>query len=73
LAAELRLQGATVEISFGDKSLKGAVKGADKSGARYLVVIGSTELESGLVTLKQMNDGTSTSVKMSELKAALGI
>ena len=73
LAAELRLQGATVEISFGDKSLKGAVKGADKSGARYLVVIGSTELESGLVTLKRMNDGTSTSVKMSELKAALGI
>ena len=73
LAADLRLQGATVEISFGDKSLKGAVKGADKSGARYLVVIGSTELESGLVTLKRMNDGTSTSVKMSELKAALGI
>jgi histidyl-tRNA synthetase len=73
LAAELRLQGATVEISFGDKSLKGAVKGADKSGARYLVVIGSTERESGLVTLKRMNDGTSTSVKMSELKGALGI
>lgn len=72
LAADLRLQGATVEISFGDKSLKGAVKGADKSGARYLVVIGSTELESGLVALKRMNDGTSTSVKMSELKGALG-
>lgn len=72
LASDLRSQGATVEISFGDKSLKGAVKGADKSGARYLVVIGSTELESGLVTLKRMNDGTSTSVKMSELKGALG-
>lgn len=72
LAAELRRNGATVEISFGDKSLKGAVKGADKSGARYLVVIGSTELESGLVTLKRMNDGTSSSVKMSELKGALG-
>jgi histidyl-tRNA synthetase len=72
LAADLRMQGATVEISFGDKSLKGAVKGADKSGAQYLVVIGSAELESGLVTLKRMNDGTSTSVKMSELKGALG-
>jgi histidyl-tRNA synthetase len=72
LAAEVRMQGATVEVSFGDKSLKGAVKGADKSGARYLVVIGSAELESGQVTLKRMNDGTSTSVKMSELKGALG-
>jgi histidyl-tRNA synthetase len=71
LAAELRSQGVTVEISFGDKSLKGAVKGADKSGAQYLVVIGSAELESGLVTLKRMSDGTSTSVKMSELKGAL--
>ena len=72
LAADLRMQGTTVEISFGDKSLKGAVKGADKSGAQFLVVIGSAELESGLVTLKRMNDGTSTSVKMSELKGALG-
>jgi histidyl-tRNA synthetase len=72
LAANLRAQGATVEVSFGDRSLKGAVKGADKSGARFLVVIGSAELESGLVTLKRMNDGTSSSVKMSELKGALG-
>jgi histidyl-tRNA synthetase len=72
LAANLRRQGATVEVSFGDRSLKGAVKGADKSGARFLVVIGSAELESGLVTLKRMNDGTSSSVKMSELKGALG-
>jgi histidyl-tRNA synthetase len=72
LAAEVRKRGATVEVSFGDKSLKGAVKGADKSGARYLVVIGSAELESGQVSLKRMNDGTSTSVKMSELKDALG-
>jgi histidyl-tRNA synthetase len=72
LAANLRTQGATVEVSFGDRSLKGAVKGADKSGARFLVVIGSAELESGLVTLKRMNDGTSSSVKMSELKGALG-
>jgi histidyl-tRNA synthetase len=72
LAADLRVAGATVEISFGDRSLKGAVKDADKSGARFLVVIGSTELESGLVTLKRMNDGTSSSVKMSELKDALG-
>jgi histidyl-tRNA synthetase len=72
LAADLRRQGVMVEVSFGDRSLKGAVKGADKSGARFLVVIGSAELESGLVTLKRMNDGTSSSVKMSELKGALG-
>jgi histidyl-tRNA synthetase len=72
LAADLRRQGVMVEVSFGDRSLKGAVKGADKSGARFLVVIGSAELESGLVTLKRMSDGTSSSVKMSELKGALG-
>lgn len=72
VAANLRLHGARVELSFGERSLKGAVKGADKSGARYLVVIGSAELESGLVTLKRMNDGTSSSVKMSELQGALG-
>lgn len=72
LAADLRRAGVTVEISFGDRSLKGAVKGADKSGSRHLIVIGSAELESGVVTLKRMNDGSSTSVKIGELVGALG-
>ena len=74
LAAELRGAGIRTEIAFGDRALKGAMKAADKSGSRYVVIIGGDEVISGIVELKRMSDGTITSVKISELqKALLGV
>jgi histidyl-tRNA synthetase len=72
IAADVRLKGFTAEVAFGDRSLKGAMKGADKSGARFVAVVGDSERESGLVELKRMSDGTSISVKISELQKVLG-
>ena len=72
VAANCRRQGFSVELAFGDRSLKGAMKGADKSGARFVAVIGDSERESGSVELKRMSDGTSISVKISELQTVLG-
>jgi len=71
-AASARRQGFSAEVDFGDRSLKGAMKGADKSGARFVAVIGESERESGSVELKRMSDGTLISVKMGELKKVLG-
>ena len=74
MAAELRGVGIRTEIAFGDRALKGAMKAADKSGSRYVVIIGGDEVVSGIVELKRMSDGTITSVKISELqKALLGV
>jgi histidyl-tRNA synthetase len=67
LAEELRVAGIRVEISFGDKALKSAMKSADKSGARFAVILGEAELSSQEVELKQMSDGTVTSVKIGQL------
>ena len=72
LASKIRLEGYAVEVSFGDRSLKGAMKAADKSGARFTAVIGSSEQESGEVELKRMSDGTSISVKIGEIHGVLG-
>jgi len=47
------------------------MKGADKSGARFVAVIGDSERESGALDLKRMSDGTSISVKISELSTVL--
>jgi histidyl-tRNA synthetase len=71
LAATLRSEGIRTEISFGDRALKGAMKAADKSGTRYVVIIGGDEVASGVVELKRMSDGSVTSVKISELQKAL--
>ena len=67
IASSLRLKGKTVEIAFGDRALKGAMKGADKSGATYVIVIGDSEVSSGTVELKEMKTGVSTSVKIDSL------
>lgn len=71
LSQELRAHDLTVEIAFGDRALKSAMKSADKSGARYVVIIGDTELTSGSVNLKQMRTGETTSVSLSSLVATL--
>ena len=71
IAAELRNHGKTVEIAFGDRALKGAMKGADKSGATHVIVLGESELASGTVELKEMKSGQSSSVKIESLLEAL--
>lgn len=71
VAAATRESGYSVEVAFGDRSLKGAMKAADKNGARFVAVIGESERESGSVELKRMSDGTSISVKIGELHKVL--
>jgi histidyl-tRNA synthetase len=71
IATSLRSMGKQVEIAFGDRALKGAMKGADKSGATYAIVLGDAEISSGTVELKDMKLGTGTSVKIDSLFEAL--
>jgi histidyl-tRNA synthetase len=71
ISHELRGENFSVEIAFGDRSLKAAMKAADKSSARYVVVLGDTELTSGTAELRQMSTGTSTSVTLTSLAQAL--
>ena len=71
IASALRRAGKTVEIAFGDRALKGAMKSADKSGARYVIVIGDEELSSGSVEVKNMNSGVTASVRIDSLINAL--
>jgi histidyl-tRNA synthetase len=71
IATSLRSKGKRVEIAFGDRALKGAMKGADKSGAMHVIVLGDAEIASGIVELKEMKSGAGTSVKIASLFEAL--
>ncbi len=67
----LRQHGFVVEQSFGDRGLKGAMKAADKSGARFSLVLGEAEMSSGSAELKDMSSGESESVTLSALASTL--
>jgi histidyl-tRNA synthetase len=70
-AADLRAAGFKIELAFGDRALKTAMKIADKSGARYSLVIGDEEMASGVVDVKEMSSGTANSVRLDSLASAL--
>ena len=71
IAQQLRSSGLRVEISFGDRALKGSMKAADKSGAAYVIVLGESEVTSGTVELKEMSTGKTSSVTLASLQKHL--
>ena len=71
LAADLRTLGFQIELAFGDRALKTAMKAADKSGARFSLVIGEDEIASGVVEIKEMITGQINSVRLTSLANAL--
>lgn len=66
LATALREGGATVECDIVGRSLKAQMKYADKLGARYTIVVGDNELETGRAQLKDMASGVTEEVELDE-------
>ena len=64
LAAELRRVGVRVDLAYGGRGLKGAMKAADRSGARFALVLGERDLQAGEVGLKDLATGEQRSVAL---------
>ncbi|MEU1150357.1 histidine--tRNA ligase [Streptomyces sp. NPDC005863] len=68
---ELRKAGVAADFSFGGKGLKGAMKNANRSGARFTVVAGERDLAEGVVQLKDMESGEQDAVAVDDLVPTL--
>jgi histidyl-tRNA synthetase len=53
----LRRAGIRADMAFGSRGLKGAMKAADRSGARFAVLIGAEERKAATVRIKDLQDG----------------
>ncbi|MEY3076617.1 MAG: hypothetical protein RLZZ131_743 [Actinomycetota bacterium] len=60
----LREAGICADINFGDRGLKGAMKAADRLGAKFVAVIGEDELNAGTVKIKEMSTGVESAVRL---------
>lgn len=67
VAGELRRAGVRVDLAYGDRALKGAMKGADRSGARRAVVVGERDLDAGVAQVKDLVTGEQTAVALDSL------
>jgi len=71
LVNQIRNAGFVAEFSYGDRALKGAMKGADRLGAKHVIVIGDAEVSSGTGEIKELSSGKTHSVTLSSLVSAL--
>ncbi len=67
LAQRLRDAGIAAERDYLGRKTKAQFKAAERSGARYAAVLGDDELDRGEISLRPMNGGEQTAVKLSEL------
>ena len=67
LLFNLRRNGIKCQIDDLQRNFKGQFKYADRLGAKYAVVIGDNELETGVATLKDMEKGEQSEVKFDAL------
>lgn len=71
LVTQLRKSGIGCEIDYGKRSLKGQLKQASKVNARYVVVVGPNELETGKCKIKEMATGIETETKIEKIASFL--
>jgi histidyl-tRNA synthetase len=72
LVEELRGLGLGALRAYDDRSLKAQLKAADRSGARYAVIVGAEETATGMVTLRPLrHDGAQEPVPRAEIAERL--
>jgi histidyl-tRNA synthetase len=71
LARDLRRSGASVEVAANAK-LKRAMELANKSGARYALILGDDEIAAGEYSLKDMQSGDQRRVSREQLFQSIG-
>ena len=71
LLQQIRAADLRADMAYGDRGLKGAMKAADKSGARFAVVIGDEEVSNSQVQIKNLGDSTQAQVAIGDMVAHL--
>ncbi|MGW8375829.1 histidine--tRNA ligase [Streptomyces sp. ODS28] len=73
---ELRRAGVAADLAYGGKGMKNAMKSANRSGARFALLIGERDLAEGVAQLKDLESGEQDPVALdrvvAEVRSRLG-
>jgi histidyl-tRNA synthetase len=67
LARDLRRAGIRCDLSFSDAGFGKQLKGADRRGARFAIVLGEDEMAKGTAAVKELATGRQTEVERGKL------
>jgi histidyl-tRNA synthetase len=65
----LRRDGIATDLAYGGKGMKNAMKSANRSGARYALLVGERDLAEGVAQLKDLESGEQTAVPLDRVVA----
>lgn len=71
VSQEVRKGGFTAEVNFIERSLKSQFKSADRTGAKYIAIIGEEECEKQTVNLKNTVTQEQVTIPMEEIVAQI--
>ena len=71
LAAVLRAAGVRVDLAYGDRGVKGAMRAADRSGARIALIAGDRDIDAGTIGVKDLSNGTQSDVAINSVVATV--
>jgi histidyl-tRNA synthetase len=66
VANQLHLEGIKAEIDYEGRSLKAQMRRANKLGARYVLMIGGNELETGRAVLRDMERKVQEEIRLDD-------
>ncbi|MFD6058200.1 histidine--tRNA ligase [Rhodococcus wratislaviensis] len=72
IAQQLRAQGIRVDLAYGNRGVKGAMKAADRSGAALALVLGERDIADGTVGIKNLATGDQEAVSSADVVARVG-
>jgi histidyl-tRNA synthetase len=68
---ELRNAGLSASMDYAGRSIKAQMKEANRESAKFAIIVGDTELESGNFTLRDMGKSEENSLPYDEIKSLL--
>jgi histidyl-tRNA synthetase len=64
LVAELRKQGLNIAVDFSDRKVGNKIRWAESKGIKYIIVLGQDEIDSQILSIKNLSDGSSETVEL---------
>lgn len=67
LISSFRAKGISADMDYVDRKMKAQMKSADRLGAKFVIVLGDTEMEEGAVNVKEMETGNQEKIPFHDL------
>lgn len=67
LISSLRMKGISADMDYMMRKMKAQMKSADRLQAKYVLIIGETELEEGVIVVKEMETGNQEKVEIHQI------